>query len=45
MYDEELVALAQGYHSGYVTLEMLQEELSPDEVAWVIKYAYEHYGN
>jgi hypothetical protein len=33
----EVDSLAAGYAAGFISIDMLQEELEPDEVAYVIK--------
>lgn len=37
--NEELLSLARGYATGFVTLEMLEEELEHSEIDVVLKYA------
>jgi hypothetical protein len=37
--NEELKSLARGYATGFVSMEMLEEELELNEIEIVIKYA------
>ena len=37
--NDELKSLAQGYTDGFVTLDMLEEELELNEIEIVLKYA------
>lgn len=37
--NDELMSLARGYATGFVTLEMLEEELEHSEIDVVLKYA------
>lgn len=39
MTETELKSLAQGYADGFVTLDMLEEELELNEIDLVLKYA------
>lgn len=37
--NEELLSLARGYATGFVSMEMLEEELELNEIEIVLKYA------
>lgn len=39
---EELISLAAGFVTGFVTLEMLEEELEHDEIDAVLEIASNH---